>query len=585
MVQRGRRGWFSWVGSLLLTTMAEAAPPILSEASQPRDQIVGEGLTAFFQAFAGSLVQYQWTHDGQPLANATSFTLQIPGVSYRDAGEYAVILSNAAGSVTSRVARLTVVPAARLERLGGLPSVGFVYSFAVEGSLAYLGISDGTAARRGGLAIYEVADPSQPRFVGGYRLAPGQSYTGVSDVVVDGGRAYLAAGGQGSYQVHLLDITDPTHPLPLGKFATDRSALDLVVRGSLAYVATAGGVEVLDVSDPARVFRVGSYRTTDPVYTVEVSGSHAYLGATSSGVVILDVSDPTTPTWLASLRGAMGLVDTVKVNGDRLYLSGSTGPWVLDVTHPAYPRAVGGLGRHRNSHGLGRLGSLLVDGGQLNDQSPQGLHLVDAADPSRMAWVGYAPTAGTVEAVEIVGDRIYLAVSSGGFEIFGLQSATNPPVVLVPPPLVKAIVGTTAELRVEASGGGPLHFQWSKNGQLLGGQTNQNLRIPAVSEEDVAEYEVRVGNAAGEVPGGTTRLSLVESPTLQVERIQWGDTRGPRLWVGTEAGIQGELQGTGDFQTWQPIWYGRMDEEPVDVFDGPGANAAFRSYRLKLGAR
>lgn len=584
MTKLGYRRWFGRVGSLVFITTAGAMPPMLSDFNQPRDQIVGVGLTAQFQAYAGTFYQYQWTRNGQPLTQARQFNLQIPAVTYLDSGDYAVVISNTAGSVTSRVARLTVVPAARIERLGGLPSVGFIYSFAVGGSLVYLGISDGTAARRGGLEIYDVEDPSAPRFVGGHRLAPGQSYTGVSDVVVDGGRAYLAAGGVGSYQVHILDITDPSHPFPLGKFTTDGSALDLEVRGSLAYVATARGMEVLDVSDPASIFRVGSYRTTDPVYTVEVSGSVVYLGATGSGVVILDISDPSNPTWLASLRGGLGLVDTVKVDGDWLYLSGSNGPWVMDITHPAYPRALGNLGRHRNSHGLGRLGSLLVDGGQLNDSSPQGLYLVDAADPLRMAWVGHAPTAGAVEAVETVGDRIYLAVSSGGFEIFALQSATNPPVVLAPPSPVKAVAGTTAELRVEASGGGPLHFQWSKNGQSLEGQTNQYLRLPYVSLTDVGEYGVTVGNQGGQIPGGTTRLSLIDPPALHLERVQLGDTRGPRLRVTTEAGVQGELMGTLDFQRWQPIWSGQFDDAPLDVFDGSGTNADRRSYRLKLGA-
>jgi hypothetical protein len=579
------RWCLSMVASLILIATAGAVPPFLSEASQPRDQIVGLGLSASFQAYAGTLLQYRWTKNGEPLTQATQYNLQLPSVTYLDSGGYAAVLSNAAGSVTSRVARLTVVPAARVERLGGLPSVGFVDSFAVDGSLAYLGISDGSAARRGGLEIYDVGDASNPRRVGGLRLAPGQSYTGVSDVVVDGGRAYLAAGGLGSYQVHVLDIADPSHPMPLGKFITDGSALDLVVRGSLAYVATARGLEVLDISDPTSIFRVGSYRTTDPVYTVDLSGSTAYLGATGSGLVILDIADPTTPTWMGSLRGALGLVDIVKVDGDRIYLSGSTGPWVIDVAHPAFPRALGNLGRHRNSHGLGRMGSLLIDGGQLNDQAPQGLFLVDAADPTRMAWVGHAPTAGAVEAVETVGNRIYLAVSAGGFEIFALQSAAHEPVILDPPQGVKAVAGTTAELRVEASGGGPLQFQWLRNGVPLEGQTNRTLRFSAVSQADAAEYGVTVGNAAGQVSGGTTRLSLIEPPSLHLERLQLGDTRGPRLWVGTESGTQGELMGTEDFQAWQPIWYGRFDHEPVAVFDGPGLNAPMRSYRLKLGAR
>src|SRR4029453_13386899 len=50
----------------------------------------------------------QWRRNGVPIVGATSSYLQINEVTITDAGDYTVVISNSAGAVTSRVARLVV---------------------------------------------------------------------------------------------------------------------------------------------------------------------------------------------------------------------------------------------------------------------------------------------------------------------------------------------------------------------------------------------------------------------------------------------------------------------------------------------
>src|SRR6266498_3930449 len=88
------------------------APAIIA---QPADQAVEYGANATFSVVAGGTsVEYRWRQNGIELldygniAGAQSASLKLVGVAHDDAGTYSVVLSNAAGVITSAVATLTV---------------------------------------------------------------------------------------------------------------------------------------------------------------------------------------------------------------------------------------------------------------------------------------------------------------------------------------------------------------------------------------------------------------------------------------------------------------------------------------------
>ncbi len=85
----------------------QLAPNILT---QPANQSVGGGQTANFSVVASgiSAPTYQWLKNGSPLAGQTSSTLALINASANDVAAYSVIVSNAAGVVTSSSATLTV---------------------------------------------------------------------------------------------------------------------------------------------------------------------------------------------------------------------------------------------------------------------------------------------------------------------------------------------------------------------------------------------------------------------------------------------------------------------------------------------
>ena len=108
-----------WTGATLLfdsryggTNTTVAVAPTID--SQPQDQpaAVGQGALFSVTASGSAPLLYQWYFNTNTLVlDATNSSHLISSVTSNDAGGYSVVIANAAGSVTSRVAQLTIAAA------------------------------------------------------------------------------------------------------------------------------------------------------------------------------------------------------------------------------------------------------------------------------------------------------------------------------------------------------------------------------------------------------------------------------------------------------------------------------------------
>jgi hypothetical protein len=99
------------VGLLLAAAVNGFGQPTIT--SQPADQSVSLGASVKFQVSATSTnspIQYQWHFAVAILAGQTNSALNLTNVQVIDAGDYDAVLTDCSGSVTSRVATLTVDP-------------------------------------------------------------------------------------------------------------------------------------------------------------------------------------------------------------------------------------------------------------------------------------------------------------------------------------------------------------------------------------------------------------------------------------------------------------------------------------------
>src|SRR5467141_2725551 len=93
------------------TLTVNAAPVAPSITTQPASQTVTAGQTASFSVAATGTapLAYQWQKNSVAISGATSSSYTTPATTTSDSGaQFTVVVSNAAGSVTSRAATLTV---------------------------------------------------------------------------------------------------------------------------------------------------------------------------------------------------------------------------------------------------------------------------------------------------------------------------------------------------------------------------------------------------------------------------------------------------------------------------------------------
>jgi hypothetical protein len=109
-------------GYVAVKTAATPVSPLIQ--SQPANQAVTAGQTASFSVAATGTapLSYQWQKNGRVITGATSSSYTTPPTSTSDSGaQFTVLVGNSAGSVTSKVATLTVNPSP-LPKLTATPS-------------------------------------------------------------------------------------------------------------------------------------------------------------------------------------------------------------------------------------------------------------------------------------------------------------------------------------------------------------------------------------------------------------------------------------------------------------------------------
>jgi unsaturated rhamnogalacturonyl hydrolase len=107
----------AWSGCAAVSTQKQSSPvdPVVpSLVTQPANQTVTAGQTATFSVVATGTapLSYQWQKSGANIAGVTSSSYTTPATTSADNGAtFRVVITNAAGSMTSNSASLTVTPA------------------------------------------------------------------------------------------------------------------------------------------------------------------------------------------------------------------------------------------------------------------------------------------------------------------------------------------------------------------------------------------------------------------------------------------------------------------------------------------
>ena len=320
----------------------------------------------------------------------------------------------------------------------------------------------------GGIRLVDVTDPTKPVPAGAIPDIPesfyatgGAEYTAAFGLL---GRTYaLGTGGDG---FHILDVTDPSRPVPAGSAWDGRDGFDtldaahrIAVTESpggpfLALVAGDEGIQILDTVNPSRPVPAGAIRYgeggLDPHWVTGMAvyqspGGRDYLLVAGhyTGIHVVDITDPSRPVLAGAAGGRGGNhgdclvedgpdmggvhgVDVYAADDGRDYalVACDKGIRILDVSSPDAPRLAGSLLGGMNNHTFGAIDRMVLyeppGGGiyALLADYMSGVHIVDVTDPHRPVPAGnmpedvFDPIPGAPVWIVAYGDRV-LALTSG----------------------------------------------------------------------------------------------------------------------------------------------------------------------------
>lgn len=376
-------------GGLRVIDLADPEVPIeigRIEPPETANSLALAGHTVFMVDTRGRL----WTVDvSDPSAPSTcgrfpvAFNAQGSAIDVAVAGNRAYVANGAAGlSVLSASCDPTEV--------GHFATAGKATLVSVEGTTVYL------ADDQAGLTILDVSDPTDPHLLGRYAQTRGTS-GGLNAIVVAEGLAYLSYLYLG---IEVVDLTDPAHPIPRGFFPLTYS-LDLALGddGTIRVAIGDGGLAILRMLTP--------HQSRPTIYLPMVQQGH-YL-------------EPVGPK-LASAGQLGGKAGPVFASGSRAYAGIGQRLKVLDVSNPDAPILLG------ETQPLGYSVEDIVVRGALTyvAAGPQGLKIFDVSDPARPVWIRDVVGGASIWAVTLDGSRAYLAAGRSGLIILDLGDPAAP---------------------------------------------------------------------------------------------------------------------------------------------------------------
>lgn len=336
------------------------------------------------------------------------------------------------GSLLLRLAAATLLclpplhaPAQQAHNIEVVGQIGGIcHPVDVVGNYAYIGEGPN-------LKILDISNPSQPLLVGRLLLP----YL-LADVFVSSGTAYIV-----DRDFRIVDVSKPYSPKLLSVYSTPQPVGNFVyVSDNVAYVADpVDGVRIIDVSNSSSPTLLGTYDMHYPDHAqgLFVIGDLAYVATLVSpqggALQIVDVSNPFSPTLLGRYDTGDYSYD-VHVSGDLAYVaSGESGLQIVDVSSPSLPVLRGSCdtpGRARSVCVAGQT-AYVADG-------TRGLQVIDVADPSRPELRGSYDTPGFVWSVDTSGTLVCLPDWDVGLHIIDASDPSSPTLCNVYPTIGNA---------------------------------------------------------------------------------------------------------------------------------------------------
>ncbi|MEZ4828184.1 MAG: choice-of-anchor B family protein [Bacteroidia bacterium] len=253
---------------------------------------------------------------------------------------------------------------------------------------------------------------------------------------------------------HFIDVTDPTAPQEVARFAGAVNSIwrDFKTFGHYAYgvadetsQSSPSGLQIFDYSGlPSSIVKVydsnAIVERAHNIFIDEQAGRLYIAGSNTrpNGIIVLDLaSDPANPAVLASVNLPGGYVHDVYVRNNIAYCShGFNGLYIYDMTVPTSPALIGNLTSYPNQ-GYNHSSWLTDDGNFLvfaDESFGRPLRILDITDLSNLTIVSTfkshlsgPPTANSIPHNPLVrGDYAFVSYYQDGIQIYNIRDVVAP---------------------------------------------------------------------------------------------------------------------------------------------------------------
>jgi hypothetical protein len=375
---------------------------------QSKSARIGDPVTLQVISIGLEPLSYQWyAAGGQVVPGATNAIFSLTNFQPAQVGEYYAVTANALGAATSAVARLDPAYERGLQKMSMFTAGDYVHDVVINGNFACL------AAASNGVVIVDISNPTNIVELGRYDT-PGVA----CKIEVHNNLAYVADSAGG---LQILDISIPTNITWVGGTTNSGTFTDLQVAGNLVYVSdsTAHKLLVMDVSAPTNTVQLAQYPIGSTLFGFQISGHIAYVATGAEGLRIYDISEPTNWVYAYPIAG----VFSVFVTNNLAYTIVSGKLQILDFSNPLDPLLLG------VTTGVNPANALVVSDSMAFVATISGLTVFDVRNPAGIQPVAFSPSPRMVERIQIANGLIFLAEGNAGLSVYRFVPIIGPPKV------------------------------------------------------------------------------------------------------------------------------------------------------------
>ena len=458
-----------------VTSAAAALSVILSPSitTQPVAQTQAVGASANFSVTASGTapLAYRWLKNSATVANGTKYSgattaaLTVATLATTDAGNFSVVITNLAGSVTSSVAPLTVVSAPSIATPPANVSVvsGGSASFTVTASgstpLTYQWLKAGSALANGG----NISGATTATLT----ISPATS----ADAA---GYSVIVSNALGTATSTAATLTVAIPPA----IVTAPASATATAGNSVTFTVTASGTATL------------AYQW--------LKNNSAIAGATSATLTLNNVSSADAANYSVTVTNAVGSVTSAVVT-----LTVQTPPAIS--SQPASASITLG---NPVSFSVNATGTTPLVFQWLKNGTP-----IAGANASVLSFAAVTTNDAASYSVTITNIVGGLVSSSATLTV------SVPPTIIIPPATATVVAGSNTTFTVTAAGSGTLTYQWLKNGATISGATSATLTLNNVSAADAANYSVTVANTTASITSSAATLTVLVAPAITTQPV------------------------------------------------------------------